>query len=40
MEMFIQLFKNVLGFNLITDDIVSIYLGIEYWTLQIHIISN
>ena len=38
--MFIQLIKNVLGFNLITDDILSIHLGIEYWTLQIHIISK
>ena len=40
MEIFIQLIKNVLGFDLITDDILSIYLGIEYWTLQIHIISK
>ena len=40
MEIFIQLIKNVLGFDLIKDDILSIYLGIEYWTLQIHIISK
>ena len=34
MEIFIQLIKNVLGFDLIKDDILSIYLGIEYWTLN------